>query len=428
MKILNRNCQEFFCCRPLNSRAGFSLIELLVAVAITVITLVGVSASFRSFTKHSGGVVRENETNASIKATLQLLKRDLNMAGFGLPAETRIAENDQFETALESDFTNNYDSNGDGDSGDTITEASLSYDLNGDGDQADDMYRDRLFIADGWTILEDITDNGATDGDIYEGDPNDDNFTGDTTDYFYEVANKKESDGGFTGALSADGVKDSPFIQVSPLNINSGFEFQAPAPNNHKGEDDFLMDGVKDGAVILFGEDTATGVFSLEGHPIGSINGNTISFANGELLENSHTATKADPVDPTIQRQVTKVVPAVTWTVQQKAGDLAPWLYRNMDKVLPHVVGFQVSFGFDSDNKGLEWYATMPPTAGTEISVAVNGEVDGIAINNTNEGNYLRIIHALRAVRVVITAVTQGSSDGSLPTLRTYEEVVVLKN
>jgi len=268
MKTFKHNGQESFCCRLLHSRSGFTLMELMIAVIITTVTLLGVTGTFRTFTRHSSTTFQENERNASVKATLQLLKRDLNMAGFGLAAETRIAELDQFETAVENNFTNNYDFNGDGDSTDNITEISLNYDLNGDGTIAAAgttpdpvMYRDRLFIADGWTILEDITDNGASDGTIVEGPP---------IDYFYEVANKKEAckvdikeTCGYDTSLSAAAALNDTSLQLTALNINTGFEFQAPAPDNHKGENDFTAGA----ALIGSKKDKATKYLCSFNHP-----------------------------------------------------------------------------------------------------------------------------------------------------------------
>jgi len=376
--------------RLLSNPSGFSLVELMVATVIVMVTLAGVTASFNNFTGHSSTSLQDSEKNAIVKATFQLLKRDLNMAGFGLALQTRMAEDDQFETAIESDFTSTYDSNTDGDSLDNITEADVTYDLNNDGDQLDPVYRDRLYLANGWTILEDITDNHAYDGNIVET----------PTDYYYLAANKKEN-GGYFARLTAPEIAGALTLTVDNLNINTGDEYPTGLPAGN------VVDFKADAAVIICGQNAAA-TFSLEGLPVGSIAGTTIDFLGAENLANSYVVNGAD--------MDTEVVPAITWYVEQKAGDAFHWLYRNQDKVMPGVIGFQVSYGYDNDNDGLQWFQTVPPTgpAGTFV--------DSLDINTNT--NLPAITRALKAVRLVLTL----RNISTVSSMQTYEKTIILKN
>jgi len=373
------------------AQAGFSLVELMVATVIVIVTLVGVTASLQGFNRHSSTSFRESERNAVVKATFQLLQRDLNMAGFGLALETRLAEDDQYETAIESDFTSNYDFNGDGDSLDDVTEANLDYDLNNDGDKTDPMYRDRLYLANGWSILEDITDNNATDGNIVET----------PTDYYYLVANKKEN-GGYFAKLTAPKNSGALTMTVDSLNINAGEEVTV--------EDDFKADA----AVIICGE-SSTGTFSLEGLPIGSFSapGATIDFQDAEALAGSYV------VSGTVMD--TEVVPAILWQVKKNPGE-DYWLYRNHDKVMPGVIGFQVSYGYDADNDGLQWFQTVPPSGVSTLGATM---IDALAVNIN--ANLPTLVRNLKAVRLVLTIKEQGNGSG-VSSMRTYEKTILLKN
>jgi len=366
-----------------NSVSGFSLVELLVATAIIMITLLGVTASLHSITGRGAAGMRENKKDAEIKDAFQLLQRDLNMAGFGLTVKTRIAEDSQYETAIESDFTPTYDPNGDGDYVDAITETNAKYDLNNDGviDNAK-MYRERLYIADGWTILKDVTDNNATDGNIVET----------PTDYYYMIAKKKE-EGGYYATLHTDVSVNATSITVTSININTGDEITAG--------NDFKVDA----AAIIYGKDSS-GSFKLEGINIKTIDTKTLKFPPGETLSNSFKA--SDSV----------VVPAITWYVEKKSGDTTFWLYRNKDKVLPNVIGFQVSYGYDDENNGIQWFDNIPPQG------PAGAKVDTLDVNAN--GNIPTLLDDLRAVRLVISVKRPGSAGNFV--MFTYQKVVLLKN
>lgn len=380
MNILLDKYQQRESGRLLFSETGFSLVELLVGLVIVVVVLAGVGSSFNTFNRHGSQQILENEQTATIKATLQLLKRDLNMAGFGLCKENRLAEDNQYETAVENEFTADY-FNGDGDADDNITEANVNYDLNNDGDTSDLMYRDRLYIANGWTILEDITTDGSYDGDIVQT----------PIDYFHKVASRTE-DGGYFAELTSPASVGATSISVDNININSGDEFLSG--------NDFKSDG----STILYGHD-ASGSYSLEGLPNGAVSSTQIQFLSGESL--SHAFVMGTPPEQT------QVVPAISWYVEQKTGATPPdkvkWLYRDQDKVLRNVIGFQVSFGYDQDNDGLQWSQTIPP------GFSIDGETDITAQ-----------LRSLRAARVVLTVIKD--SVNSVPIMKTYEKVVILKN
>jgi hypothetical protein len=106
------------------------------------------------------------------------------------------------------------------------------------------------------------------------------------------------------------------------------------------------------------------------------------------------------------------------WHVTQDLtiGDAIPWLYRNSDKVLPGVIGFQTSFGYDDAADGLEWYPGVPPASGT---------VDTLTVNNAN---LTTILKDLKAVRVVLTIRKQSNDSSVVPSMRTYEKTILLRN
>jgi|GEM_PF-2232191 len=393
MKMITKHRQTILP-RLFHSQVGFSLVELMVATVIIVVTLAGVTAGLQNFNRHNGTSLRENEKNTVVKATFQLLKRDLNMAGFGLALQTRLAEDDQYETAIESDFTSDYDFNNDSDSLDDITEANLDYDLNNDGDKTDPMYRDRLYLANGWSILEDVTDNNSADGNIVES----------PTDYYYLVASQKEK-GGYFAKLTAPVTAGALSVTVDNLNINMGEEVT------------IATDFKSDAAIIICGA-SSTGTFSLEGLSTGNITGSTIHFQGAEALAGSYVTT-GSAMD-------TEVVPAIVWYVEQKSAatpaDTVPWLYRNDDKVMPGVIGFQVSYGYDADNDGLDWFQTVPPTG---VSTAGGNSVDSLAVNIN--ANLPALVRDLKAVRLVITIKEHGTGS-SIPSMQTYEKTILLKN
>jgi type II secretory pathway component PulJ len=371
----------------LKEQRGFTIVELVITMLVSVAVLAGVTSSFRNFSRHSRDSFQKNEKNAAIKATLKLLQRDLNMAGFGLPFETRLAEDNLFRQTIESDFEANYHCNADSDSDDPITETCAQHDLNGDGDTSDTMYQDRLYIANGWTILKDITINGDTDGDIATS----------PQDYFYLVSNKKEKTNGYFTSLIAPVSPSASSIRVDKTNINITHEKNVST--------DFKQH--KDGGFILFGNDgSGVPVNNLEGHFIGTITGTTLNCSGTDTL--AHTYVTADSI----------VVPAITWYLEKKTGVTPPdtvyWLYRNTDKVLPNVIGFQVSFGYDITNNGLEWFPTVPPATGSVI----DGETPDPVTS----------LKALRAAKIILTLVESSNNDSGKSAMKTYEKVVLLKN
>ena len=370
-KVFNKSCY------------GFSLIELMVILIIIAGVLAGITSGFRLFTEHSSTLTEKNKENAAVKAAIKLLQRDLNMAGFGLPTETRIAASDDYVLARESDFNLSYDCNNDGASNGNITEQCIGYDVDSDGYiSTNPIYRERLFIADGWTILEDVTDNQDIDGEIVENPVN----------YFYKISNKKDTSNGYKTKLSASYPANSIAIALQTLNINSGDEYNASS-------NDFS----EDGALILYGHDTTSTNYWIEGHLISSINtsSNTINFQLNDGLLNTYD--ENDSI----------VVPAITWYVSDKDNTL--WLYRNEDKVLPNVIGFQIDFGFDIDHDGLQWYPTLPP--------ANNSVIDNMNFLTTDGDIFNSILKSLKAVRIAI--VMKDQSDNLL---HVYKKIVVLKN
>ena len=363
---------------------GFSLIELMVVLVIVTATLAGVVGGFRSFLSGNKDTMRSNEQLSDLKMTLQLLKRDLNMAGFGLATETRLAKDIHWSSVKESDISQDFDCDGDASTDSNVTENCLGYDLNNDGDTTDQVYRERLFIADGWEILRDITNNGEIDGDVVEN----------PTDYFFKVADNKNKNDGYAAKLATDYASSSTAVQLVDLNLNPGEEYTTSTIEQR----DFKYGK----SLVLYGKNSA-GQQHIQGLRTGSVDVSVkkINFLSGDALQNQFLASGS------------KVVPAIAWHVKDVVGE-GPWLYRNRDRVLAGVVSFQATFGYDKKHDGIQWYETLPPPVGSPV--------DG-------NDSFSEKLKALKAVRVVL--VIKSSSPGmnvAATNLKTYEKIVVLKN
>ena len=280
----------------IQSKKGFSLVELMVTFVIVSVVIAGVVGGYYSFIDISRETIKQTSVDANVKMALKLIQRDLNMAGYGLPPNrTRVASND-----------------GSG----MLDEPTDGVDYNCDGDTLDLINIDRIFIADGWQILTDVTDNGEEDGNIMTS----------PTDYFSIIANVRENGGYFTSLTVPVTAGDSD-LTVASVNINSGDEYQAP-------DNDFTNNT----AVNIYGPDGG-GTIHLEGRRITTITspGGIITLKTGETFVNGFTT--ADSV----------VVPGIAWYVEIKAGDNVPWLYRNENKIISYLVDLQFEYGYVID-------------------------------------------------------------------------------
>jgi hypothetical protein len=243
---------------------------------------------------------------------------------------------------------------------------------------------DRLFLADGSQLLKDVSKNNEDDGEILE-------------EYMTDLANAKGgAAGGYRAQLADNVAAGATSATVANLNINSGEE-------RNVSENDFM-----DNTAFIIGDGTR-----VEGHRIDSVDTDTrsISLLADELFSQTYLSADNNPV-----------VPATAWYIRSDPdgkkysnGDTVYWLYRNGYRALPNVDNFQVQYGYDANNNGIQWADTIPPTngAGPDDDWAPNP--DAVAFN----------ISQLKMVKIVITikSVYKG-------TVRTtdYEKRIQLRN
>ena len=363
-----------------NAQPGFSMVELMVALAVFSLVLAGVVTGYVSLKQATESSQAQAAADADVQLALKLIQRDLNMAGYGLARATRVAS---------------------GDGQQTIAEADAGFDRNGDDDLDDDIATDRLFVANGWEILTDVTVNGAEDGDIATA----------PEDYFSAIANRREN-GGFAARLTNDNPAGSQFlglqvlddagVPVSNLNVNFGVECPVGTCARDASEDD---DFKSDRAVIVFGQD-GSGAAHLEGHRLADAAGGGVTLLGDEALAFDYRAAGSE------------VVPAIAWYVERKENDAVTWLYRDQDKVLANVVDMQVEYGYDLDNDGLEWFGSVPPPPDLLGNPSpVDGELDT-----------RKRVEALKSVRVVLTVKRGGAGVLGAEAASDFEQLINLRN
>ncbi len=350
----------------------------MVALAIISVVLVGVVGGYINFSRITGSSIELTTADAEAKLALRLMQRDLNMAGFGLPPITRVASHD---------------------GGKVISEETLDVDLNNDGDQEDDVATDRIFIADGWEILTDVTTNGAEDGDVQS-----------SPDFYSLIASRREK-GGYRAELVEDVSAGSTLVSAKvttptgdtdlTLNLNVGEECSV---NDCDRETSLDTDFKSQAGMILYGKN-ALGEAGIEGHGISFVTPPQLEFASGESLERQYLADSS------------LVVPAITWYLDRKENDQVVWLYRNQHKVISNVANLQFSYGFDVDNDGLQWSDTIPPTDAGGAALAIDGET-----------NPTRVLESLRSVRIRLTVSRSSDNFDGGKAITEYEQVVNLRN
>ncbi|MFN3479296.1 MAG: PilW family protein [Thermodesulfovibrionales bacterium] len=285
---------------------GFTLIELMVVIGIFGIVL---AAAFSAYVYFVNSTTRESELtmiNSDVATVLKLLERDIQMAGFGLPVETRVASHNDCNAGNE-----NFCKSG----------------------------TDRLFVADGWEILRDFTDDQKDDGLIPTS----------PTDYYSRIANSKNDSGGYRSPLSSPATSGTSQITVDTINIDSSDERSDPDQN---GKD------IKDNKSLIISDGQ-----NVEGHRIATMSGNTINLLSNDYLIKNYP-------------QDSRVVPAIAWYVRKDStgkkypdGSDVYWLYRNENKVMPYVEDFQIRYGYgafpnDPLKGGIQendWSDKVPP-------------------------------------------------------------------
>src|ERR1700734_1002000 len=68
------------------SQCGFSLLELMVASAIGVIAVLAMTQMFRMGMNATFTVTQRAETQQNMRAAIELMTRDISLAGAGLPS------------------------------------------------------------------------------------------------------------------------------------------------------------------------------------------------------------------------------------------------------------------------------------------------------------------------------------------------------
>lgn len=296
----------------MNSR-GFSLIEMMVSMIIFGIIMAGAATTYTNFVKKNPRIKKFSKVNSDAKIALVLMEKDISASGFGMPPELRVASDNNCAA---------------GNPGFCQAET------------------DRLFMADGWEVIKDFTDNGDEDGNI-------------GTAQYVAVSARKEA-GGYFSHLTADAGAGDTVLRLNSLNIDSADEVNAG--NDIKAEK----------SLILYDFDGAT-VDNVEGHRIASVdNGLSTATLHGN-----------DPILNALSSWSgavgTKAVPAIAYYIAQYNGD--PWLFRNNSKVLKGASDLQIQYGYDVNENGYiensEWRDTVPqdPVPGLLKSVKIQMSV-----------------------------------------------------
>ncbi len=344
------------------SKKGFSLVELLVALVIFMIVI---AASFSTYITFVNSTNRESALatmNSDVMIALNLMERDIRMAGFGLPEETRVASDNNCNVGDEAFCKDN---------------------------------SDRLFVADGWEILRDFTDNQENDGQIPTS----------PTDYYSKISDAK-SNGGYKASLSSDVSAGATSITVNVLNIDSADERADPDTPN--GED------IKDNHALIIADKTN---FHVDGHRIRTVSSNTVNFLSKDPLQNAYLATDSS------------VVPAIAWYVRNSTdGEKYPdgtdiyWLYRNETKVIPDIDAFQIRYGYDAKNDGIECDSVIPPQnlkdCNTGSPTGNNDKPDGQAFSFAD----------LRVVEVQLSVKFMDKREPGKSQIIDYKRSVELRN
>jgi len=322
---------------------GFTLTELLLVIVISAITMAATFSMYQSF---MNGVSRESavdDINSNVKSVFKIIEKDIMMAGYGMPQGTRVASHNTCSAGDES-FCK--------DKG------------------------DRLFLADGWEILKDVTDNSEDDGKIIPM-------------YMTFLANKKDSSaGGYSANLTGDVSSSDTTAGIASLDLNAGEETSA--------DRDFSASGA-----LIIGDNARA-----EGHRI-----NTVSDPPDPATV---TLLVKDPFSDSYLSAASSVVPAIAWYVRSDPppnktysdGTPVYWLYKNEDKVMPYVDDFQVQYGYDANNNGLEWDDVVPPVVNPDGVVAFSF-------------SHLKVLRVTMTIKSVVDGITKTTP---------YQTIIGMRN
>jgi type II secretory pathway pseudopilin PulG len=278
-------------------RKGITLVELLIAMVIALLIIGAVYKVYSYFSQESAKQMVKAQALSQIKAAFRLLEDDIRHAGFGMPDRSFCKE-----------------------------KGICLFSVDNNCHKGDDFCKDgtdRFFVADGWEIIRDFTDDHMIDGFISD------------SDY------KKLSNSLFYAKVISY-VSGTRKITVDKLDIDN-------RSDGVKSED------IKDNrAVIICGRLNPSGRVGQEGRRLKSASGHEIQFLKKEDPLNYKYACSADCSDACEGI----VLPAVVWYVK-KADDGRYWLYRNEKRVIPDVFDFQIHVGYDLDGDGVvedsEW-------------------------------------------------------------------------
>lgn len=313
---------------------------------------------FTQYVNTSAQQSNQDDINAEVNALFKVIEKDVMMAGYGLPTRTRIASHFNCNVGNENFCKNN---------------------------------SDRLFVADGWQVLSDVTDNNENDGQV-------------ATDYMTFIANKKSgSTGGYCTQLKVDNGAGAIGATLLALNINAGEELTVSAT-------DFAA-----GSAIIIGDNAR-----VEGH----------TLKTATLPETVETMV-ADPFIEAYQSAVDhSVVPATVWYVRRDPdgktfsdGSAVYWLYRNNFKVLPNVSDFKIKYGYDTKNDGIQWSDTIPPTD----NGVVGGKYDDSWAPTTGLGpdGTAYVFSSLKLIQITITVKSVFKTDVKSTS---YQTAILLRN
>ena len=398
--------------------SGFTLIELLVSLAIVAAVMAGTYSGFRGFSEATRAATNEVAVLEDVSVALNLLRRDLEVSGWGLPKATRVA--------------------GDDATGVQVAESAFGVDINGDGDADDTVLTDRLFVANGLKIITDTAPSPLggyyPDGEVPPGS-------------MLAVADAM-ADGGQKATLTAQSAGS---VSVSTTNVNFDTE---SCRGWYSGINYNLVD-IRANNAIIFGGKVSGGGFAVEGHRISSVgstpaNSKTCTDTSG----GGHVAGPATSVSFTsgetvgfsyIHDSTSIAVPAVVWEVRL-ADDGVYWLYRNQHKVLSNVVDFQLAYGLDPEWDGLEWSASVMPMLSSDLKQRPEHHLDYLAsddpaysFRSASSGGELssyfghpqEVIESLRTVWIRVTvlrAVAEQDSAAENTVATSYVSLVNLRN
>ena len=154
----------------MRNEKGFTLVELLVAMAIGGIVLAGVSMAYRTQQKSALVQDQVSAMQQNLRASMQLMEREIRMAGYdpvgsaGSGIQTATAASIRFTLDIHDGVDNDADGivdefdeagNGDGDTND-INEDITYLRLDPDGDGVFDLFRRDATVGGDQPIAENI--------------------------------------------------------------------------------------------------------------------------------------------------------------------------------------------------------------------------------------------------------------------------------